>query len=398
MERRERSGVKEIDDGFVSLGKEVKKAAGGGKLILFAEGEKALEGAAAALGVEGFTVLKTQVNGKTLSRYSVLNEKEYPECVSAVVGVGSAAAMECAKAFKKSRALTCFLFPTDLGGMNALSDEAYFFTSGGLASFSAPVRTILLDKKMLAASRSGAKGIGAFFAHFTGVLDGAYERLLKRGESPAAALAALRSSALKLSDITEENASEKVYDAIEELALTVKEKNLFRNPSAETLAALLAKDDSRGYPSALFLSSYALLRLYAFYWGEVPLDRALPPDRVKNIELLSSCGVSASALLGRVNERYAEDAEERRALTAEYKEDFLKVIEEGVLPLSASCRAYRRLLKKEGGEIPLSSERILAFVSLTGELVSGYPLIKHIKTTGLIEPLLLRLTPKKDER
>ena len=299
MERKERAGVKEIEDGFGALGKEVKKAAGGGKLILFAEGEKAAEDAAAALGVEGFTVLKTVVDGKTLSRYAVLNEKEYPECVSAVVGVGSAAAMECAKAFKKSRALTCFLFPTDLGGMNALRDEAYFFTSGGLASFPAPVRTILLDKKALVTSRSGAKGIGAFFACFLSVLDGAYERLIKKGESPAVALSVLRSSASRLADITEENASEKVCEAIEDLSLTVKEKNLFRIPSAETLAALLMKDDPGGYPSALFLASYALLRLYAFYWKEVPLDRALPPDRVKNIELLSSYGVSASALFQR---------------------------------------------------------------------------------------------------
>ena len=387
MEISEKADVMEIEDGFRSFGKEIKKAAGGGKLVLFADEEA--DAAAAALGVEGFTVLKTEVSGKTLSRYSLLNEKSYPECVSAVVGVGSAAAMECAKAFKKSRALTCFLFPTDLAGLVALNDEAFFFTSGGLARFPSPVRTILVDKRKLLSSGSVASGIGLFLSRYIAVFDGAYERLIKKGESPSVALSALRNVAAKLSDITEETASEKTFDAILALERAVKDKAFYPNPSSQTFAAILANGAEGGYPTYSFYAAYALIKLYEFYLREIPLERAIPPDREKNFELLSvRCGVSASALLARPSERYAEGWEERGYLTAEYKEDFASALKEGVLPLSALCRAYRRLAKKEGKQERISSERILALVSLTGELVSGYPLIKHIKTTGLLEPLL----------
>ena len=384
----EKVEIKEVEEGFESLGKEVKKAAGGGKLILFAEEGRNGEDAAAALGVEGFRVIKTLVDKDSFSHYSLLNEKSYPECVSAVVGVGSAAAMACAKAFRKSHFLACVLFPTDLSALNALKEETSFWTTSGLACFRAQERTVLLDKKTICSSPASS-GIGLFLSRFVSIFDGAYEALIKKGASPAASLAALRECAAEIMDATEEDAAEKIYRAILSLEKTAREKNLPESPSSETLAALLSRETDRGYPEELFAAAYSLLRLYSFYLSSIPLDRAIPPDRTKNIEILESeCGVSSSALLAREDQTFAEGAENRLFLTAEYKEDFLSVLKESVFPLSALCRAFRRLAKQEGAGESLSADRILTLVSLTGELVSGYPLIKQIKTTGLVEPLL----------
>ncbi|MCR4726866.1 MAG: hypothetical protein K5753_06595 [Clostridia bacterium] len=384
----EKVEIKEAEAGFESLGKEVKKAAGGGKLVLFAEEGRSAEDAAAALGVEGFRVLKTLVDQDAFSRYSLLNEKSYPECVSAVVGVGSAAAMDCAKAFRKSRALVCVLFPTDLSALNALQEASYFRTTGGLARFPAQDRIVLIDKKRILASPASS-GIGLFLSRFVSIFDGAYEALLKKGASPAVSLSTLRECARELLGITEEDAAEKIFRAILALEEAIREKNLPESPSSETLAALLCRESERAYSEERFVAAYSLLRLYSYYLSAIPLDHAVPPDRAKNIEILrSECGVCASALLSREDQTFSEGAEDRLFLTAEYKEDFLSLLKESVLPLSALCRAFRRLAKKEGAGESLSADRILTLVSLTGELVSGYPLIKQIKTTGLIEPLL----------
>lgn len=405
--RAERAGAKLVCEGFKSLGKETKKAAGGGKLILFANEGRDADDAAAALALEGFNICKTEVGGRILSRYPLLNEKSYPECVSAVVGVGDASAMEAAKAFRKARSLACVLFPTDFSALNALTDEAFFFTSCGIAAFPAPVRTVLLDEKKILSSPCVSSGIGLFFSRFVGVLDGAYEKLVQKLSSPAPALAALRASAGKIAGINEENAGKKIFEAILDLEASVKEKGLSSSLSCLSLAALAAGENGgegkeigkvsgkeRGedektlgsaYPEKLFVAAYSLLRLYAFYLKTIPLDRALPPDRAQNIErLVARCGLDRSFLFLRPGQTFAEGAEKRNELTAEYRDDLLGAIKS--LPLDAACRAVRRL-PKTGAPDP-SAESLLTLVSLTGELVSGYPLIKHIKTTGFAEPLL----------
>ena len=85
---------------------------------------------------------------------------------------------------------------------------------------------------------------------------------------------------------------------------------------------------------------------------------------------------------------YAEDYDKRWRLTAEYREDFSEAMGESSIPLSLLSRLYRRTPEGTPASPPLSASDLLMLLSLTGEAVSGYPLIKHIKMTGLIEPLL----------
>ena len=74
--------------------------------------------------------------------------------------------------------------------------------------------------------------------------------------------------------------------------------------------------------------------------------------------------------------------------TAEYREDFFECIEEEALPLGVLSRLYRRTMPRAEESKQLGAQELLSLLSLTGEAVSGYPLLKHIKMTGLIEPLI----------
>ncbi|GEM_PF-2409143 len=389
MAKGSEMSVKCVREGFTSLAKEVKKAVGGGKVVLFAEEGREADDAIAALGVEGFTVVKSFVRSSFLGDYARLKDLEYPESVGAAIGVGSAAATESAKAFTGVRQVPIFLFPTSLSALSCLRKEAAFVSASGFLRFYPTSVSVLIDRSLLLSGRGAAAGLGYFLARFVGVWDGAYERLSEKGESPTAAFACLKSAAEVLSGLTEENAPEKILASTLRLEHHASESGLFVSGSAQTFSALLSRKTGAPFPDCSFYAAYTLLRLYDYYLGKIPLDHALPPDRAQSIELLSSlCKMDASALYLRNDLLYSREMEEKQYVTAEYKEDFAEAIRESALSISLLCRVFRRLSKKEDIRAAIATETLLSLVSLTGEMVSGYPLIKHIKLTGLIEPLL----------
>jgi len=376
-----------VHEGFKSLAKEVKREIAAGKVAVFAREGREMEDAVAALALEGFSVVRRAVSPRCLMHYGFNAEEGVPEAVRAAVGVGGAAEMELSKAFASTRNMRTFLFPTDLSALCALKRGAEFSTESQLLSLRSEDCVTLLDASLLQGAKGVKSGMGYLAARITEVLDGAFCRLLEQGESPSEAFALLREVSAGLKGITADNAACKIIAQTLLLERKVREKSLFTAKSATTLAFLAARAENGGDPyEYLFPAAYALLSLYRTYLPRTPFELCVPPDRVRTLSLLrEKCKLDASRELLRENALYAPDHMRRRRLAEEYGEDFAEQICEEVFPLTELCRAYRRT----DGKVPaLSANRLLALLSLTGEEISEYALIKHIKLTGLLEPLI----------
>ena len=383
----ERVQVQTVEEGFKSLAQIAKEESHGGKVLLLTEETRRGDDAHAALSLLGLPVARRNLTSATLSDYALLCDRALPENIMAVVGAGGAAQTEAAKAVRIGRSVPRILFPLDLAALSAMDERAFFGTKGDTLTIRSDGHRVLFSAEMLGKSEDVRAGLGYLLARIVEETDDAYRLPITRKGSPAPILRRIKKALLRLGKIREEDAAADIAAIALSFAKDSPLSPASESDGAHLFALLAAKQTGGTYSDYLFPAAYALIRLYSYYLSDLPLEHCPPPDRARNAELLGArCGISASALLSREKE-YAEDYEERMRLTAEYREDFREVLAQD-LPLSHLARIYRRAERREGSD-PLSTGRILSLLSLTGEAVSGYSLIKHIKMTGLIEPLLV---------
>ena len=371
-----------IREGYKSLAKEVREASHGGRVLLFTEEGVAGEDAAAAMTFEGLRLVRRNVPSKGADELYAELQKP-PEGIMAAVAVGGVAPIEAAKAAHIPSAIPKILFPTESDALSAADDRVFFAAKEELPTARSLGHTVLFSPEILSSSPLRPT-LGFLTAMLLEETDGAYEKLLLTGETPATALRAIKEKAKLLSELREEKGGEDAVNAA--LSLLKLSENAPRAGSAHTLAMLAARKTGGSFPDYLFPAAYALYLMYDGYLGTLPLEHCPPPDRAKNLRFLSvKCGISPS-LFHKRQQTYAQGYEERWRLTAEYREDFLETLR--ALPMAELSRLYRRAKEGEKHSPPLTASELLMLLSLTGEAVSGYPLIKHVKMTGLIEPLL----------
>ena len=366
-----------------AFAKEVKEAAHGGRVLLFTEEGLTGDDAVAALSFEGLKVLRRDIPARCPDGLFAELQKT-PEGILAAAAVGGVMPIEAMKAAHIPAVIPKILFPTDSSALSAADDRVYFGTTEDLPTTLSAGHSVLLDPEILSAAPLRPT-LGYLLALVAEEADGAYEDLILRKESPAIALRALKEKAAMLSSIAEEDAPTQTVNTL--LTLLKSSEHSPRSTSVHTLALLAARKTGGVFGDYLFPAGYALLALYAAYLGSIPLEHCPPPDRVENLRLLhSKCGVEPS-LFSKRQRGYADGYDDRWHITAEYREDFLEIVTHAI-PLSHLSRLYRRARHEKESSPPLTASDLLLLLSLTGEAVSGYPLIKHIKMTGLIEPLL----------
>ncbi|MBP5405453.1 MAG: hypothetical protein J6Y74_05905 [Clostridia bacterium] len=370
------------EEGFKSLAKEIKKRARGGKVLLFAREDREGEDAVAALALEGFSVLRKEVDSAFVMGHIPERDRKYPEGnFVAAVGVGGLSETEAAKVFSALRNVPTVLFPTELSALSALRKEASLSTPTQLIALPAEDCIVLADRSLGASGKGIKAGLGHLLSCAAEVLDGAYEAQM-RGAGDLSAVRRIFEEAFS-SWRGSAPLSERIVEASLRLAELAEDLPVLR--SAATLAFLAAKSAGGSYAEHLFPAAYALLSLYRAYLSDFPLEHSLPPDRAENALLIEErCRLSASAHFAQELPLFAEGYLARQRLTGEYREEVKEAI--AAIPLAELCRAYRRA-PEEGSAI--TADRLLEALSLTGEQISGYALIKHIKLTGLLEPLLL---------
>ena len=375
-------------EGYKAFAALVKEESHGGKVLLFAEEGRRGDDAQAALALMGIPVVRRNVSAEVLSDYSLLVERSIPENVMAIAGAGGAAQLDSAKALRVGRCVPRILFPLDLSGLCATDCRAFFGTKGDLLTVRSEGHRVLFDSEILSESGRAREGLGILLAQLVERIDDAFEALHLEGKTPAPALREIRSAATTLSSLREEAVCADLAKAairLQKAPFPLSEKDM---GAAHTLALLASKSADGNYLDFLFPAAYALIRLYSQHLQAPALSPCPPPDRTKNAELLRTrCAMETRATLLKAKP-YADDYRERVRLTEEYREDFAEALSEKNLPLLFLSRLYRRAKKEKEESAPLSARELLSLLSLTGEAVSGYPLLKHIKTTGLLEPLI----------
>ena len=380
---RENVKVSICREGISSFAKEVKEASHGGKVLLFTEEGLTGDDAVAALSFEGLKVVRRNIP-EHCSESLFAELQKAPEGILAAAAVGGVMPIEAMKAAHIPALIPKILFPTHSSALSATDDRVYFGRSIDLPTALSSVHSVLLDPDLLSAAPLRPT-LGYLFALVAEEADGAYEDMILRKESPASALRALKEKLALLSSIAEEDAPTQTVHTL--LTLLKASERAPRSSSVHTLALLAARKTGGSFGDYLFPAGYALLAIYASYLGSLPLEHCPPPDRVENLRLLhAKCGVDPS-LFSKRRIAYAEGYDDRWRVTAEYREDFLEIFAHAI-PLSHLSRLYRRAPHEKESSPPLTASDLLLLLSLTGEAVSGYPLIKHIKMTGLIEPLL----------
>ena len=376
--------VVSVEEGCKALVKEIKKCIKGGKVLLFQREDRAGKDVAAALTVEGFSVVKREVKDGFIMNRTF--DREELDFVAAAVGVGGLAEMEAAKDYSAYGKVPTFLYPTDLTGLVAEKADAEFIAVSRRVTVRADEFTVVADRALSECEIGVRAGIGYLLSRLAEVTDGAYADLILHKKDPALALVTVKDVGAFWEQTAALPLPERIVSTTLRLGSEIREKKLSVVKSATDLAFLTARRQGGRYDDYLFSSAYALFDLYRYYLSDFPLECALPPDRAENAARIEkACGLSASAHLKECV-GYADGYNERMRVTGEYREDFLRTV--NALPLAALCRAYRRA-ETACEEKTLSSERLLDLLSLTGEAVSGYALVKHIKLTGLMEPLLI---------
>jgi len=373
-----------VEEGLRSLVKEVKKTVKAGRVILFAKEGREGDDALAAFSHEGFKVDRREVKDAFLMRRSFAKEEECRQ--AAIIGVGGRVETEAAKEYAAFGQNPVYLYPTDLSALSAFQAGVDYRTVKQLFFVETFAFCVVYDRS-LKESREGLRsGLGSLFARMIECMDGAYDELMRKKRDPAATLSYLRKVSAEWKNIPTEEVSARVLSSARCLSSEEGNKLPFVK-SATTLSFLAAAKKGGRYDDYLFPAAYALFSLYRFYLSDYPLEHCPPPDRVENaarIEKMAGLDAHSHLLLA---ERYADVFSERGQLTGEYREDFLSFLAED-FPLAELCKAYRRAPGSKDVE-SLCTEELLELLSLTGEEVSGYALVKHIKQTGLLEPLLL---------
>ena len=377
---KENVKISVVREGYKSLAKEAREASHGGRVMLFTEEGIVGDDAAAALTFEGMAVNRRNIPEKGADDLFAELQKP-PEGIMAAVAVGGIAPIEAAKAARLPSAIPKILFPTESAALSAADDRVYLSTKGALPVGRSLGQVTLLDPAVLSASPP-RPALGYIAAMLLEEADDAYEKLLTERVSPALSLRTIKEKAALLADIREENAAEDAVNAA--LTLLNSSHSSPQTGSAHTLALLGAKRKEGLFSDYLFPAAYAIILLYEGYLGSLPLEHCPPPDRAENLRLLHAKCRMEPSLLSPAQKPFSGCYEERWRLTAEYREDFLEAIH--AIPLRHLSRLYRRAAADASPA--LTASELLMLLSLTGEAVSGYPLIKHIKMTGLIEPLL----------
>ncbi|NCA67190.1 MAG: iron-containing alcohol dehydrogenase [Clostridia bacterium] len=342
----------------------------------------------------GYKVTVIEVDKKSLFSYNTVAAKILGEESRLVVGIGEDYVMDSAKVIASSANVPLILVPITFSGLCALQRRAEFFCDGSLISYylSNPA-IVLLCKDFWAGQKAKefSQGLGYMLSYLVWTVDALYEGIIHNKGINAKTLQLLRYLVKcfgKLNSLENCNNADVVIKAAIEISALVSELEV-KSISAFSLAWFISlyKKEKISYNNYTFIAAYAILQLYC-NTPDMP-DMLLPADRDRALrELEKCCGLDYSEELRQTKIGYAEDYNRRCFVTQDYREELQNLIRGEWLKNCA--RYYRRLQGSSGYSMCkiISGEELLKLLSLSGEACGGYPLLKHIKLTGLLERYL----------
>ncbi len=348
-------------------------------------------GASELLKKAGYSVSVIELDSKVLFAYNAVAAKIVKEESRLVVGIGADYVMDSAKVIAGNADLPLLLVPSVFSALCAFQKRAEFFSENALvAYYMANPAVVLVCKDVLKCQKASeqAVGLGYILAYIVAAVDHIYEGVIHNRGLSAKALRLIKSLISVLAGM---NTMETVEngDIIAKSAIEIAEFASESSSSSSSAFCLawyisLYKREKISYNSYSFIAAYVILELYRKISN---IDNMLlPADRDLALrELQKHCGIDYSQELKQSKIGYAEDYNRRSYITADYLGEFKQLLSGDWLANAAKC--YRRLIGNSGYNINkiITSDMLLRLLSLSGESCGGYPLLKHIKLSGLLE-------------
>lgn len=312
-----------------------------------------------------------------------------------VVAIGEDYIMDCAKVLAATNNVQLILIPLDFSALCAMQKRAEFFSDEeGLLSYNPqepPIVLLCRDYLLSQSSKKLSQGLGYIMAYLVWAFDTLYECIIhNKGINPKIT-ALIRKIITVFSDLnTLELATsiEVILKTAIEISETVSD---FEIGSATAILfgwlISLYKKEKVSYNNYTFLASFLIIETYR----KINLldNVLLPPDRNVSLQALNkNCGFDYREQLRQAKIGYAEDYNRRCYVSKDYIEE-LQTLLKGDWLYSAA-KYYRRLQGSSGYNMRkiICSEDMLMLMALAGEECGGYPLLKHIKISGLLERYL----------
>lgn len=342
----------------------------------------------------GYSVDVIEIKAEILFDYNsvcALNAKE--QC-RLVLAIGDIDCTESAKVVAAEQKIDLIIIPDSFSALVSFNKKSDFFLNNAIISYysdSAPKVLIFEDLLLSQKGKDISVGLGYLLAHLVWAVDNIYEDVIhNKGINKR-----LANYVYYIKEIFGKlNGADKTDSVKLILASTIETVNIVTELNRNNFTAiclawaiLLYKKQKIAYTNYNFIAAYSILELYR----NVPYmaNMLMPPTREKAfIELQKCCGLDYANMLRQTKIGYYDDFRRRDFITADYLDEFKALLKGDWLKNAA--KQYRRLYGNSGFGINkiINSDEITKLLALSSEMTQGYPLLKHINLTGLLERYL----------
>ena len=392
MERILNNGVTvQTSEDFFDFISGIKKILSFGKILFIHGGGKEASSAKDELIKAGYVIEEGVFSQGDIYDFSKLKKRTFCEDCRLVVSVGDLYALSIAQVYASRQSLRHFAIPTTVCGLFALFPQSMYFDTDNIVRFHSTASVIVFCvDSILKESRpkSIAIALGQTLCAMVSLFDKGYEFLIQGREGKArecfSAFSAIKELLTK--DFDSLYYFQPLFDATMILANASYSPYLGSGFNLSWLISLY-KNHKVSYNENCFLAGYSI---FVLYLKCLPIDSsvAFPPDLLMDIkELEITCGISASQNLRSAKTDYAIDYLRREFITKDYCPELSELLSGDWL--SSLAKTYRRLLGSCGYGLKKSlyTETLFNLINLCGHFCDGYPLLKHLKLSGLTDLL-----------
>ena len=392
MERILNNGViLQKESEFFEFVSKVKKLLSYGKILLIHEDGKEGKSAKEALQKAGYVLEEGIFTKGDIFDFSKLKEKSFSEDCRLVISVGEDYILSIAQLYASRYSVHHFAIPTTLCGLFSAIPYSTFFDTDNLIRFhSTATTTVFLAEESLKERkpREVAYALGQTLCGMLSLFDKGYEFLILGREKKAEEYF---SAFLAIKELLEKNFTpfsffQPLYESAIILANFVFSPYLGTGFNLSWLISLY-KNHKVSYNENCFLAGYTVFQIYQ---SCLPIDGgcAMPPDTVMDIkEIEITCGISATQNLRETKSDYANDYLRREFITKDYCPELLNMLKGEWL--DSLAKSYRRLMGSCGFGLKknIYIDQLFNLTNLCGQFVDGYPLLKHLKLSGITDLL-----------
>lgn len=346
--------------------------------------------AAEVLTKAGYRCSVIEINSGALFDYNSVAVKLVKEESRLVIGIGGINCSESAKVIAGTADLPLLLIPTSLAALCCMQKKADFFNKDTIVSYiSAKSATVLFCYDIFLDRRADIPaGLGYMLSYFVWAFDTLYEGLLhNKGMNVILIklIESIQNSFKKFNNAEAADYVELILKSAIDISTAYAEVGQ-GSSAAISLAWFISlyKKRETAYTEYSFIAAYMIIELYLA--APCELNMLLPTDRdITFAEIEKCCGLSYRRELRETKIGYAEDYNRRNFVTADYLEELKSIFRGDYLTIAAKC--YRRCVGNCGYNMRkiINSDELLRLAALSAEASDGYPLIKHLKLSGILD-------------